>query len=150
MACAGGVILATLAGLLGWWARFDQSRAFYPVILIVVATYYDLFAVLAEGDFQLLGVELGVTTVFVALAVLGFRTNLWWVVGGLAVHGVFDLFHSVLVVNPGVPVWWPPFCLSFDVAAAVFLAFRIERHRNSDPWLDSRPRSLRSDAKHRL
>jgi hypothetical protein len=35
---------------------------------------------------------------------------------------VLDLFHGHVVVNPGVPEWWPAFCLAYDVVAAGVLA----------------------------
>jgi hypothetical protein len=40
---------------------------------------------------------------------------------------VLDFFHARLVANPGVPVWWPAFCLTYDVAAAGYLAWRLTR-----------------------
>jgi hypothetical protein len=40
----------------------------------------------------------------------------------------FDFVHGYLVTNPGVPFWWPPFCLAYDVTAAAALAwFTIRR-----------------------
>jgi hypothetical protein len=41
-----------------------------------------------------------------------------------------DFFHHLLIQNPGVPVWWPGFCLSFDVFAAAFLAILLMRRPN--------------------
>jgi len=35
---------------------------------------------------------------------------------------VFDLFHHLFIENPGVPVWWPGFCLGFDILASGVLA----------------------------
>jgi hypothetical protein len=55
--------------------------------------------------------------------VAGFKRNLWLVAAGLAAHGVFDFFRSQIVNNPGVPGWWPSFCLACDVGIAAFLAF---------------------------
>ena len=71
--------------------------------------------------------EMLIAGIFVVAASLGFRRSLWLVVAGLAVHGVQDLFHARLVANPGVPVWWPPFCLTYDLAAAGYLAWRLTR-----------------------
>jgi len=65
--------------------------------------------------------------VFRAGAVAGFRKNLWLVVAALAGHGVFDFFHQLLIQNPGVPIWWPGFCLSFDILAGCFLAMLLMR-----------------------
>jgi hypothetical protein len=50
----------------------------------------------------------------------------------LASHGILDGFHGKLIANPGVPVWWPPFCFAYDGVAAGYLAFlllRAERNR---------------------
>jgi hypothetical protein len=59
--------------------------------------------------------------------VAGFKKNLWLIVAALAGHGVFDFFHQLFLQNPGVPVWWPGFCLSFDVLAGGFLAMLLMR-----------------------
>jgi hypothetical protein len=90
----------------------------------VVASYYDLFAVIG-GSAPALSVETGVFVLFAAAAVAGFKFNPWILVAGLALHGVFDLVHGDLVLNPGVPGWWPAFCMSYDVAAAIYLAWRL-------------------------
>jgi hypothetical protein len=55
----GVSVLAPLAGL-------DRDRAFYPLMLIVIASYYDLFAVLAGGGW-VLGIESAVFLVFVGV-----------------------------------------------------------------------------------
>jgi hypothetical protein len=102
------------------------TRVFYPAMAIVVATYYILFAVMGNSR-QALAWELLMAGVFFVLAVVGFRKNLWLIVAALAGHGVFDFFHHLLIQNPGVPVWWPGFCLSFDVLAAAFLVILLLR-----------------------
>jgi hypothetical protein len=107
------LVVAGCAALVG----FDRDRAFYPTLLVVIASYYVLFAVIGGSVFAVL-VESAVMTAFAALAVLGFRGKLWIVAAALAGHGVFDAVHGSLVTNPGVPVWWPAFCLEYDVTAA--------------------------------
>jgi hypothetical protein len=114
-------VFATLAGL-------DRERAFYPTVLIVIASYYDLFAIIGRGMDEL-GIETGVFALFAALAVLGFRTNLWIVVGALIGHGLFDLVHGQLIENADAPIWWPMFCLSYDVVAGVYLALLLVSKR---------------------
>ena len=126
MAFAIGVGLAAVVGVFLWRAGLDRDRATYPLVLIVVASYYVLFAVVARSTPALLA-ESMVMLLFVAVAVLGFKTTPWLVVAGLAGHGVFDAVHGRLIANPGVPGWWPAFCLAFDVAAAVVLAWRFTR-----------------------
>jgi hypothetical protein len=48
--------------------------------------------------------------------------------GVLIGHGVFDFVHRLVIDNPGVPHWWPGFCLAFDALLGVFLAARLIRH----------------------
>jgi len=126
MPYAVGVGLALLIALFLRSARFDRDRAVYPVILIVTASYYVLFAVLG-GSLHALTIETVVVLGFAVAAVAGFAVNSWWIVAGLAGHGVFDLVHGRLIANPGVPSWWPAFCLSFDVGLSAWLAVVLIR-----------------------
>lgn len=126
MAFAVGTVLALLTALFARLTRLDRDRAFYPTVLIVIASYYILFAVMG-GSAHALRLESIQLAIFAVIAVVGFRSNLWWVVAGLAGHGVFDFAHGHLVANPGVPVWWPSFCLAFDGFLAVILASLLYR-----------------------
>jgi hypothetical protein len=121
-----GVLVAAAVCVFGMLAGFDRDRVFYPTVLIVTATYYILFAAMG-GYTPALILESLVAGAFVTLAVAGFRRSLWFVVGGLAGHGVFDLSHHLLIQNPGVPLWWPGFCLSFDVLICILLALLLVR-----------------------
>jgi hypothetical protein len=105
---------------------FDRDRAFYPTVLIVIASYYVLFAVIG-GDLRTVILEAAMMAVFVIAAVVGFRRSGWIVVAGLAVHGVQDAVHGHIIANPGVPAWWPVWCLAYDVGAAGALAWILLR-----------------------
>ena len=107
------------------------------MLLAVIASYYVLFAVMG-GSVHALIVESLVMDVFLLIAVVGFKLSLWLVAAVLAGHGVFDFVHAYLVTNPGVPAWWPPFCLAYDVSAAGFLAWLL-RHSASRSNGESRP-----------
>lgn len=115
--------LVTLAGL-------DRSRAFYPTVLIVVASYYVLFAAMAASR-QTLLMEIVVAVGFLLVAIIGFKTNLWLVAAGLVGHGLFDFVHHRLIANPGVPPWWPGFCLTFDVVLGAWLAVGLIKRPES-------------------
>jgi hypothetical protein len=130
MAYLIGAGLAVAVGLFAWAVGFDRSRVFYPVVLIVVASYYVLFAVMV-GATGALGTELLLFAAFAAVAVLGFRLSLWLAAAGLLAHGLMDFVHGSLVDNPGVPAWWPAFCLGYDVAAAAFLAVLLRARRDA-------------------
>jgi hypothetical protein len=62
---------------------------------------------------------------FLLLAAVGFKFNLWLIVGGLIAHGVFDFLRGGLINNPGVPTWWPMFCLTYDLTAGAYLAWLL-------------------------
>ena len=121
-----GVGLALVVCAFATLAGFDRDRVFYPTLLTVIALYYILFAAMGSS-MPALALESLTAGVFLALAVAGFKKNLWLIVAALAGHGVFDFFHHLIVRNPGVPVWWPGFCLSFDVLAGGFLAILLMR-----------------------
>ena len=121
-----GTVLALMVSGLATLTGLDRDRAFYPTVLVVIASYYVLFAVMG-GSGHALVVETLVMTGFLLVAVIGFKKSLWLVVAALAAHGVFDLFHGSVVANPGVPEWWPAFCLTYDITAAAFLAWLLRR-----------------------
>jgi hypothetical protein len=121
-----GIILAVSTAALGRYAGFDRDRVFYPTVLIVTASYYALFAVLG-GSTRALIVESIIVTLFVVAAIAGFKINLWFVVAALLAHGVFDLVHASIVTNPGVPVYWPAFCMAYDVALAALVVWIVLR-----------------------
>ena len=119
-----GFALALLTFFFVRWARLDRDRALYPVLVVVIASYYVLFAAMA-GSTRALVIESAATTLFAIVAVAGFRSNLWLVAAALAAHGVFDSIHGFLVSNLGVPVWWPAFCIAFDVTLALCLGYLL-------------------------
>jgi hypothetical protein len=125
-----GVALALVVGAFATVVGFDRDRVFYPAMMIVIAGYYVLFAVIG-GDPGALVVELIIMGLFVAVTVAGFRWSLWLVVAALFAHGVLDAVHAGLVDNPGVPEFWPMFCMAFDIVAAGYLAvlllYRVRR-----------------------
>jgi len=121
-----GVALAVLVCTFAMLVGFDRDRVFYPTLATVIATYYTLFAVIGSS-MPSLALESLIAGALFAPAVAGFRKNLCLTVPALAGHGVFDFFHHVFIQNPGVPVWWPGFCLSFDVLAGGFLAMLLMR-----------------------
>jgi hypothetical protein len=90
---------------------------------VVIASYYELFALMGGSPGALLAESLGLGA-FALMALIGFRTSLWVVVAALATHGVFDAFHGRVIDNQGTPEWWPPFCMAFDLVAAASLAWR--------------------------
>ncbi|WP_421739265.1 hypothetical protein [Caulobacter sp.] len=121
-----GALLALAVGVFATVVGFDRDKAFYPVVLAVIASYYMLFAIMG-GARDVMVVEAVILGGFLAVSVAGFRSSLWLVVAALLGHGVLDVFHPHLITNPGAPAWWPMFCLAFDLVAAGYLAARLRR-----------------------
>lgn len=121
-----GLVLSVGVAVFARWVGFDRDRAFYPAVLIVIASYFVLFAVMS-GSIQTVALEGIVMLPFVVAAVVGFRASPWFVVGALVAHGVQDAFHGHIVTNAGVPGWWPAWCLAYDVGAAGALAWMLTR-----------------------
>ena len=128
MAFLIGAVLALSVGLLASFLGLDRDRAFYPTVMIIIASYYALFAVMG-GSTQALVVESIVIIAFLGVSIAGFRLSLWLIVAALVTHGLFDFIHGHIISNPGVPTWWPSFCLSYDVVAAAYLAWLLSRSR---------------------
>src|SRR4026207_1120834 len=115
-----GIVLSAGVAVFARYVGFDRDRAFYPTVMIVIALYYVLFAVMS-GSVQTVVIESVVMTLFAAAAgaggqlmarggagaVAGFKSSSWIVVVALAGHGVFDAVHGHIIENAGVPAWWP-------------------------------------------
>ena len=112
----------------------DRDRAFYPTVLIVIASYYVLFAAMS-GSIRTVVSESALMTLFVIAAVAGFKGSAWIIVAALAGHGVQDAVHGHIVANVGVPAWWPAWCLAYDVGAAAGLAWLLRRGFSPEPNL---------------
>ena len=124
-----GVVLAAAVCGFATIAGLDRDRAFYPTVTIVIASYYGLFAVMG-GSMRALTHESIVIAGFLLVAFVGFKHNLWFVVAALAAHGVFDFVHASVIADPGVPAWWPAFCLAYDGVTAAYLAVREQVYAN--------------------
>ena len=90
----GVAAFARLAGL-------DRERAFYPTVLIVVASYYVLFAVVG-GDMKVVMME--------AIGLVAFT--------GAAVRGLTLVVVALAAVN-----------LAFGFCAGCFVYFQLQRLR---------------------
>ena len=120
-----GLVLALVVSIFATSVGLDRERGFYPTVMIVIALLYVLFAVMG-GSHQALTNELIISLSFIVAATVGFKRNLWLVVGALAGHGIYDFFHGHLFSTPGVPSFWPTFCSAYDVVAAGYLAWLLK------------------------
>jgi hypothetical protein len=121
-----GLLLAIAIAACAAWTGLDRGRSFYPTAMIVIAFYYVLFASMG-ASMRILAIETAVAVAFSAVALFGFKKNMWVVAAAIAGHGVFDFVHSLLIANPGMPAWWPGFCGTVDVALGGWMAFRLRK-----------------------
>src|SRR5690349_554135 len=119
-----GIALAVAVIAFGRLAGFDRDRAFYPTVLIITASYYVLFAVMGASR-QTLIIEMVFAGGFLLAAVFGFKSSFWFVAIGMIAHGLFDLVRYSFIDNPGVPRWWPGFCMAIDVVLGAVLALQV-------------------------
>ena len=119
-----GIMLSAGVAVFARYVGLDRDRAFYPTVMIVIASYYVLFAAMG-GSVHSVVTESVVMAVFAAAAVAGFKSSPWIVVVARAGHGLFDAFHGQLIENAGTPAWWPAWCLAYDVGAAAGLAWLL-------------------------
>ena len=115
-----GILLAVGIAALAKFTRFDEDRSFYCTVLVIIASYYVLFAVL-DGSGHALVWELVIAVAFLIVAIIGALILPTLVGTGIVAHGLFDLVHDAIIENAGVPTWWPSFCGSIDVVLGLWV-----------------------------
>jgi hypothetical protein len=115
--CAAAVALAARA------SGMERERAFYPMLVIAIALLYEAFAASA-GSWAAAAAELTPCALFVVVACAAYRADRRLAITALLAHGMFDGVHALFIDNPGVPAWWPAYCLAYDVTQAI-LATRL-------------------------
>ncbi len=115
-----GVLLAIAIAALAKFTRFDEDRSFYATVLVIVASYYVLFAVLGGSSHALVW-ELAVAFAFSTVAIAGALFFPTLVGAGIMAHGLFDVGHDLIIDNSGVPAWWPTFCASIDIVLGLWV-----------------------------
>ncbi len=118
--------------LLARWTRFDRDKSFYPTVLIVIAFYYVLFAILYGSERAIL-TQVVIATAFCAIAIAGRRIGVYCVAAGIAAHGVYDFAYATFGIDHGAPQWWPVFCGVIDIilGAAAVAAVKLAPRRDS-------------------
>ncbi len=106
------------------------QRWLYSLGLLTLPSLYAFFA-LHAGE-QAVGVKemiYGVPFIVVGLvfALVSVRRSAVVVGAFWILHGMYDLTHSRLITNAGVPGWYPVFCFSVDVVIGAYLLW-LSRH----------------------
>lgn len=106
------------------------QRWLYAIGLLTLPSLYALFAFHA-GE-QAVGVKemmygipfvvAGLVFSFVSIRHSAVAVGAFWIL-----HGVYDLMHSRLIANAGVPDWYPVWCFSVDVVIGAYLLWLSRR-----------------------
>jgi hypothetical protein len=113
-------LLQAATPLVFWWL---DSATVYALGLALIASIYVGFAV-ADGRPKVIAVESSVALAFVVVAAAAVTGSAWFLVAGLAGHGLKDLWQHRrhFVANTR---WWPPFCMIVDWVVAAIIVVEI-------------------------
>jgi hypothetical protein len=120
-----GVIGAVALVLLTRWLAPRREMLVYSVGLGVTAVAYLLFGLQREAPANHLGLELVGTVLYGTAAVLGAWRWTALLAFGWTTHVVWDLFFHYASGPAFAPVWWPLFCVGFDVFVGGYIAGRV-------------------------
>lgn len=93
--------------------------------LVIAALLYIAFA-LAWGNFTWLGIEVIGAMAYGSFYWLALRFSRFWLSLGWLLHPVWDLVLHL--TGPGheiVPAWYAVACVSFDIAVAAYIIYRL-------------------------
>ena len=121
---ASGVLTIVVARLI------RGQRWFYAIGLLTLPSLYAFFA-LQAGE-QAVGVKemiygipfvvAGLVFAFVSIRQSAVVVGAFWIL-----HGLYDLMHSRLITNAGVPGWYPVWCFSVDAVIGAYLIWLSHR-----------------------
>lgn len=115
-----GLGVALLIIVFAKFTQFERDRAFFPTILIIIASYYILFSIMAAHS---LTQELIVASGFLFIAVFGSYKSLTLIACGIMGHGIYDIFHFLYLNQSVAPQWWPSFCAVVDLTLGLWVFY---------------------------
>lgn len=77
----------------------------------------------SSGAMSVFSLELGNALLYTMVAFAGLMWSPLVLPLGLAAHAIWDVLHHNGAFGAPVPKWYIPFCVVFDLLAAVFLLF---------------------------
>lgn len=101
-----------------------RARDATVLLLTIIATLYVGFALASQHVRAILIQSLG-ASVFVALALAGQWISPLYLLVGLVMHGLWDIIFHHRVSAGAKPVWYAPFCASYDWILAAWVGMRL-------------------------
>jgi len=130
------IIGAAVGVLTIWLARVIRGeRWLYSIGLLTLPSLYAFFALRAgaravgvqEMVYGLPYVVAGLLFAFVSVRRSAVVVGVLWLV-----HGLYDVVHSQIITNTGVPVWYPIWCCVVDVVIGSYLLWLSRRVRDAN------------------
>ncbi len=89
------------------------------VLWSIAAVYFGF--VLIDGRKRELLIEIGNMVMTFAFALLGLWVAPYWLAVGYFAHGLWDAIHRPRGIQTKIPLWYVPFCMSYDWMIAGFI-----------------------------
>ena len=130
------IIGAAVGVLTIWLARVIRGeRWLYSIGLLTLPSLYAFFALRAgaravgvqEMVYGLPYVVAGLVFAFVSVGRSAVVVGVLWLA-----HGLYDLVHSQIITNRGVPAWYPIWCCVVDVVIGAYLLWLSRRVRDAN------------------
>ena len=120
---AYAAIFIVVAVLISRFADEIVWRSFLILFLFIAAGVYVVFALRASEGILWVLVEVVGVAIFGAMALLGLRGSLWWIVAAWALHPLWDVvLHYLGSGSTFAPETYTIACLSFDWLVAAYVA----------------------------
>ncbi|MEP1470155.1 MAG: hypothetical protein ABJK25_04215 [Halieaceae bacterium] len=108
--------------------KFDSWA--WPIFLVSLPIWYMAFGLLAlDGKVMLSEVIVGLPYIVTGFLVWKIKFRFAYYVLGIAwlSHGLYDYYHDVFFVNPGVFSWYPAFCAVVDVLVGAYIVLNAKQ-----------------------
>ena len=125
-----GIILAAAVVFAFRKMKDERFAKFFAGSLIIAALIYVGFATfgvfIGEATANWILIEIGGFFLYSVFAYLGIKLSEWFLAIGWATHVLWDVgLHFGEATASFVPDFYPPVCIGFDLAIAVYIVYRF-------------------------
>jgi CDP-diglyceride synthetase len=132
LAAVAGAVTVVCLWLTRWLRAMNFERTWLAVFLVGMPLVYVMGWFLARdhGANSWLWVELVGLAIYAAFAVLGLKNSAWFLVIGIAGHGLaWDSWHYKN--SAYTPDWYAVACFLVDITLAAYVALRVPAYREA-------------------
>ena len=131
-----GIIFAgfTLLVIQAFPTRIHNN--FYAIALIIAASIYVAFSSLSQNTIWIFTEVIGVI-IFSIVGFLGVKFSPWFLAMGWLIHPAWDLLIDNHNLTVFVPQWYPRVCIGYDIAIALYIAWKCIKQKENNLFLNS-------------